>query len=434
MSELATLTSIEAYLKMRMEEYIMNAGDTAFILLCAAFVFIMTPGLAFFYGGMVRRKNVGNTMMQCVFIMGVSVIMWVLVGYALYFGGNHAGIIGGAKWFGFNGVGMKPGPYASTIPNLAFAAFQMMFAMITPALITGSVAGRMKFKALVLFIILWSLIVYYPMAHMVWGEGGFLAKIGSVDFAGGNVVHITSGVSGLVLALTLGKRRGYDQGVYHVHNTPFVFLGAALLWFGWYGFNAGSALAANGLAAHAFMTTSVSAAAGLVSWMLIEVFSEGKTTLVGASTGLVIGLVAITPGAGFVPMWAAVICGLLVSPICYFGVKLIKGKLKIDDALDAFGCHGIGGIWGGIATGLFGMTSINGVAKWNGLVFGETRLFVAQIIGIFVSIAVAVVGSLICIAIVRIFTPLRVEERAEKIGLDVSEHGENAYPSFNGLD
>lgn len=412
----------------------MNAGDTAFILLCAAFVFIMTPGLAFFYGGMVRRKNVGNTMMQCVFIMGVSVIMWVLVGYALSFAGNHAGIIGGAKWFGFNGVGMKPGPYADTIPNLAFAAFQMMFAMITPALITGSVAGRMKFKALVLFIILWSLIVYYPMAHMVWGEGGFLAEIGSVDFAGGNVVHITSGVSGLVLALTLGKRRGYDQGVYHVHNTPFVFLGAALLWFGWYGFNAGSALAANGLAAHAFMTTSVSAAAALVSWMLIEVFSEGKTTLVGASTGLVIGLVAITPGAGFVPMWAAVICGLLVSPICYFGVKLIKGKLKIDDALDAFGCHGIGGIWGGIATGLFGMTSINGVAKWNGLVFGETRLFVAQIIGILVSIAVAVVGSLICIAIVRIFTPLRVEERAEKVGLDVSEHGENAYPSFNGLD
>lgn len=223
-----------------------------------------------------------------------------------------------------------------------------------------------------------------------------------------------------------------ESTTYIIHH--LYFLGAALLWFGWYGFNAGSALAANGLAAHAFMTTSVSAAAALVSWMLIEVFSEGKTTLVGASTGLVIGLVAITPGAGFVPMWAAVICGLLVSPICYFGVKLIKGKLKIDDALDAFGCHGIGGIWGGIATGLFGMTSINGVAKWNGLVFGETRLFVAQIIGILVSIAVAVVGSLICIAIVRIFTPLRVEERAEKVGLDVSEHGENAYPSFNGLD
>ena len=322
----------------------MNAGDTGFMLLCAAFVFIMTPGLAFFYGGLVRRKNVGNTMMQCAFIMGVSIVMWVLIGYALAFGGNHAGIIGGMKWFGFQGVGMNPGPYADTIPNLAFAAFQMMFAMITPALITGSVAGRMRFKAIVLFIILWSIIVYYPLAHMVWGEGGFLAEIGSVDFAGGNVVHISSGVSGLVLAILLGKRHGYDQGVYHVHNTPFVFLGAGLLWFGWYGFNAGSALAANGLAAHAFMTTSASAAAGLVSWMLIEVFSEGKPTLVGASTGLVIGLVAITPGAGFVPMWAAVICGLLVSPICYFGVKLIKGKLKIDDALDAFGCHGIGGI------------------------------------------------------------------------------------------
>lgn len=413
----------------------MSAGDTGFMLICAALVFFMTPGLAFFYGGLVRRKNVVNTMMACVAIMGLSVVMWVLFGYSLSFGGNHAGIIGDFRWFGLSGIGMdEAGPYAATIPHLVFVAFQMMFAMITPALITGSVAGRMKFKALVLFIILWSLIVYYPMAHMVWGEGGFLAEIGSVDFAGGNVVHITSGVSGLVLALTLGKRRGYDQGVYHVHNTPFVFLGAALLWFGWYGFNAGSALAANGLAAHAFMTTCVSAAAALVSWMLIEVFSEGKTTLVGASTGLVIGLVAITPGAGFVPMWAAVICGLLVSPICYFGVKLIKGKLKIDDALDAFGCHGIGGIWGGIATGLFGMTSINGVAKWNGLVFGETRLFVAQIIGILVSIAVAVVGSLICIAIVRIFTPLRVEERAEKVGLDVSEHGENAYPSFNGLD
>ena len=413
----------------------MNAGDTGFMLICSALVFFMTPGLAFFYGGLVRRKNVVSTMMACAAIMGLSVVMWVLFGYSLSFGGNHAGIIGDFRWFGLHGIKMnEAGPYASTIPHLVYIAFQMMFAMITPALITGSLVGRVKFKALFLFIMFWSVIVYYPMAHMVWGQGGFLAEIGSVDFAGGNVVHITSGVSGLVLALTLGKRRGYDQGVYHVHNTPFVFLGAALLWFGWYGFNAGSALAANGLAAHAFMTTALASASAMMSWMFIDVIKDGKPTLVGASTGLVVGLVAITPGAGFVPMWAAVICGLLVSPICYFGVKLIKGKLKIDDALDAFGCHGIGGIWGGIATGLFGMTSINGVAKWNGLVFGETRLFVAQIIGIFVSIAVAVVGSLICIAIVRIFTPLRVEERAEKIGLDVSEHGENAYPSFNGLD
>ena len=413
----------------------MNAGDTGFMLICSALVFFMTPGLAFFYGGLVRRKNVVSTMMACAAIMGLSVVMWVLFGYSLSFGGNHAGIIGVFRWFGLHGIKMnEAGPYASTIPHLVYIAFQMMFAMITPALITGSLVGRVKFKALFLFIMFWSVIVYYPMAHMVWGQGGFLAEIGSVDFAGGNVVHISSGVSALVFSIILGRRRGYEQTAYRVHNIPFVALGAFILWFGWFGFNAGSALAANGLAAHAFMTTSVSAAAALVSWMLIEVFSEGKTTLVGASTGLVIGLVAITPGAGFVPMWAAVICGLLVSPICYFGVKLIKGKLKIDDALDAFGCHGIGGIWGGIATGLFGMTSINGVAKWNGLVFGETRLFVAQIIGILVSIAVAVVGSLICIAIVRIFTPLRVEERAEKIGLDVSEHGENAYPSFNGLD
>ena len=412
----------------------MNAGDTGFILLCAALVFFMTPGLAFFYGGLVRRKNVGNTMMQCVFIMGVSIVMWVLFGYALAFGGDHGGIIGGAKWFLFQGVGMDPGPYADTIPNLAFAAFQMMFAMITPALITGSVVGRMRFKSLVIFIILWSLIVYYPMAHMVWGEGGFLASIGSVDFAGGNVVHITSGVSGLVLAILLGKRRGYDQGAYHVHNTPFVFLGAAMLWFGWYGFNAGSALAANGLAAHALMTTSLSAAAALVSWMVIETITSGKPTLVGASTGLVIGLVAITPGAGFVPVWASLIIGLLVSPICFFGVKLVKGKLGIDDALDAFGCHGIGGIWGGIATGLFGLSSINDVAQWNGLVFGDSRLFVAQIIGIVVSIAVAVVGTLICAGIVKLFGPLRVSEKEEKVGLDISEHNENAYPSFNGLD
>lgn len=412
----------------------MNAGDTGFMLICSAFVFVMTPGLAFFYGGLVRRKNVGNTMMQCAVIMGISVMMWVLFGYALAFGGNHGGIIGGKEWFGFQGVGMDPGPYADSIPNLVFAAFQMMFAMITPALITGSVAGRMRFKALVIFTILWSLIVYYPMAHMVWGQGGFLAEIGSVDFAGGNVVHITSGVSGLVLAILLGKRRGYEHESYRVHNTPFVFLGASLLWFGWYGFNAGSALAANGLAAHAFMTSAVSSAAGLVSWLLIETLTTGKATLVGASTGLVIGLVAITPGAGFVPMWAAIIIGLLVSPICYFGVSFIKGKLKIDDALDAFGCHGIGGIWGGLATGIFGCSSINEVARWNGLAFGETKLFIAQVEGILVSIAVAVVGTLICAAIVKLFTPLRVDEKSERIGLDMTEHGENAYPSFNGLD
>ena len=412
----------------------MNAGDTGFMLICTAFVFFMTPGLAFFYGGLVRRKNVVNTMMACGAIMGLSVVMWTLFGYSLAFGGNHGGIIGDFRWFSLNGVGWEPGPYADTIPHLVFVAFQMMFAMITPALITGAVVGRMRFKALFFFIAIWSLIVYYPMAHMVWGDGGFLAAIGSVDFAGGNVVHISSGVSALVLAIYLGQRRGYAKATYRTHNIPFVFLGAAMLWFGWFGFNAGSALKADGLAAHAFMTSSISSACALLTWMLIEVIREGKPTLVGASTGLVIGLVAITPGAGFVPVWASFIIGILVSPICYFTVILLKQKLKIDDALDAFGCHGIGGIWGGIATGLFGKTSINSVAKWDGLVFGDHRLFLAQVLSIVITIAVAIVGTLICIGIVRIFIPLRVDPKEEMVGLDASQHGENAYPSFNGFD
>ena len=412
----------------------MNAGDTGFMLICTAFVFFMTPGLAFFYGGLVRRKNVVNTMMACGAIMGLSVVMWTLFGYSLAFGGNHGGIIGDFRWFALNGVGWEPGPYADTIPHLVFVAFQMMFAMITPALITGAVVGRMRFKALFFFIAIWSLIVYYPMAHMVWGDGGFLAAIGSVDFAGGNVVHISSGVSALVLAIYLGQRRGYAKATYRTHNIPFVFLGAAMLWFGWFGFNAGSALKADGLAAHAFMTSSISSACALLTWMLIEVIREGKPTLVGASTGLVIGLVAITPGARFVPVWASFIIGILVSPICYFTVILLKQKLKIDDALDAFGCHGIGGIWGGIATGLFGKTSINSVAKWDGLVFGDHRLFLAQVLSIVITIAVAIVGTLICIGIVRIFTPLRVDPKEEMVGLDASQHGENAYPSFNGFD
>lgn len=412
----------------------MNAGDTGFMLICTAFVFFMTPGLAFFYGGLVRRKNVVNTMMACGAIMGLSVVMWTLFGYSLAFGGNHGGIIGDFRWFALNGVGWEPGPYADTIPHLVFAAFQMMLAMITPALITGAVVGRMRFKALFFFVALWSVIVYYPMAHMVWGEGGFLAAIGSVDFAGGNVVHISSGVSALVLAIYLKQRRGYAKATYRTHNIPFVFLGAAMLWFGWFGFNAGSALKADGLAAHAFMTSSISSACALLTWMLIEVIREGKPTLVGASTGLVIGLVAITPGAGFVPVWASFIIGILVSPICYFTVLLLKQKLKIDDALDAFGCHGIGGIWGGIATGLFGKTSVNSVAKWDGLVFGDHRLFLAQVLSIVITIVIAIVGTLICIGIVRIFTPLRVDPKEEMVGLDASQHGENAYPSFNGFD
>ena len=411
----------------------MDTGNTAFILICSALVFFMTPGLAFFYGGLVRRKNVLNTMMACIAIMGLSVVMWALVGYSLAFSGDNLGIIGNLKWTFLNGVGWDAGPYSDSIPNLVFAAFQMMFAMITPALITGSVVGRMKFKALIPFIALWSLLVYYPMAHMVWG-GGFLAAIGSVDFAGGNVVHISSGITGLVLAIYLGRRKGYEKTSYRIHNIPFVVLGASILWFGWYGFNAGSALAADGLAAHAFMTTSISSASALLSWMLIDTVKDGKPTIVGACTGLVVGLVAITPGAGFVPIWSSFIIGALVSPICYFTMNFIKHKLKIDDALDAFGCHGIGGIWGGIATGLFAKSSINPVARWDGLVFGDVHLFAVQVLSILITIAWAVAGALICIGIVRIFTPLRASEKEELLGMDATQHGESAYPSFNGFD
>ena len=413
----------------------MNMGDNGFIMICAALVFIMTPGLAFFYGGLVRRKNVINTMMACAGIMGLSVVMWVLFGFSLSFGADHGGVIGSLQYICLNGLSFEEvSEYAPTLSSLTFVVFQMMFAMITPALITGSVAGRMKFKALFIFIALWSLIVYYPMAHMVWGSGGFLAELGAVDFAGGNVVHISSGVSGLVLALILGRRSGVEHGSYRVHNIPFVFLGAALLWFGWFGFNAGSALGANGLAAHAFLTTALASGTALLVWMLIDVIKDKKPTLVGASTGLVVGLVAITPGAGFVPVWAALIIGGAVSPICYFMMNFLKKKLKIDDALDAFGCHGIGGIWGGIATGLFARSDINEVARWNGLVYGETQLFAAQIISILVTVAVAVAGTLVCVGITRIFTKLRVEHKDELIGLDRTQHNEQAYPSFNGLD
>lgn len=413
----------------------MNSGDTAFILIASALVFFMTPGLAFFYGGLERRKNVLNTMMSSFFIMGLASVLWVLVGYSLSFSGNTLGIIGNLDWIGLNGIGTDVGPYSSTLPHLAFVGFQMMFAIITPALITGSVAGRMNFKALFFFIALWSLVVYYPLAHMVWGSEGFLgAVLGSVDFAGGNVVHISSGISGLVLSIIIGQRHGYDRLSYKIHNIPFVILGAAILWFGWFGFNAGSALAANGLAAHALMTTNTSAAVAMLSWMLIDMIKQGKPTVVGAATGAVLGLVAITPGAGFVPIWSAFIIGAVVSPLAYFTISVVKKRIGFDDALDAFGCHGIGGIWGGIATGIFGKTSINEVARWDGLIYGDYHLFLAQVISIVITIIIAIVGTTICAYLVKLFIPLRVSSDDEKKGLDITQHGEDAYPSFNGLD
>lgn len=414
----------------------MNSGDIAFMLVSSALVLFMTPGLAFFYGGLERRKNVLNTMMSSLFIMGLASVLWVLIGYSLSFGDNIGGIIGGFNFIGLNGVEAgAAGSYSASIPHLAFAMFQMMFAIITPALITGSVAGRMSFKALFIFIALWSVIVYYPMAHMVWGQGGLLGSvIGSVDFAGGNVVHISSGVSGLVLSIMIGSRHGYKQVSYRTHNIPFIVLGGAILWFGWFGFNAGSALAADGLAIQAFMATNTSAACAMLSWMAIDYLREGKPTVVGAVTGAVLGLVAITPAAGFVPIWAAIIIGITVSPICYFAMSVVKKRFGYDDALDAFGCHGIGGIWGALMTGVFTQTSINGVARWNGLLFGDYELFLAQVISILITIVVAGVGTLICASIVKLFVPLRVTSEEEKIGLDLSQHGENAYPAFNGFD
>ena len=412
----------------------MNSADTGFMLICSAMVLFMTPGLSLFYGGFVRRKNVLNTIMMSTLMIGLAIVMWVAFGYSLSFGGNHFGIIGDFRNAFFNGIGSKPGSYSDSIPAYVYAAFQMMFAIITPALISGAVAERMKFKAYFIFMALWSIIVYYPMAHMVWGQGGFLASIGAVDFAGGNVVHISSGFSALVLCILLGKRKGYDTQSYRTHNIPMIAIGAFVLLFGWFGFNAGSALKADGLAAHAFITTAVSAGAAMLSWIIIEWKHNGTPSLVGAVTGIVAGLVAITPGAGFVPVWAALIIGALVSPLCYFFISVVKKHFGYDDALDAFGCHGIGGVWGGIATGLFAQKSINPIAQWDGLVFGETRLILAQVISILVSIVVAIVGTLICAGVTRVFTPLKTNKREEDIGLDSSEHGESGYPSFNGLD
>ena len=414
----------------------MDSGNIGFVMICAALVFFMTPGLSCFYGGLVRRKNAVNTMFTSVVTIATGIVMWMLFGYSLSFGPDHGGVIGDFSWFGLEGVSLtEPYVEGQGIPNMVFCLFQMMFAVITPALITGSVAGRMKFKSLFVFLVLWSLVVYYPMAHMVWADGGFLAKIGSVDFAGGNVVHISSGITALTLCILLGKRYDYKRANYKIHNTPMVALGAFILLFGWFGFNAGSALAADGLAAHAFVTTAVSSAAAMLSWMFCDVVVNKKPTFVGACTGMVAGLVGITPGAGFVPIWAALIIGLTTSPICFFMISWVKEKFGYDDALDAFGCHGVGGIWGGICTGLFCKVSINDIGQGNGLFFGDTKLFLMQLASIGITIVVSVAGTLICYGITRLVTgKIRVTEREERVGLDRSQHGESAYPSFNGLD
>lgn len=412
-----------------------NYGDTAFILISSALVLLMTPGLSLFYGGMVQRKNILNTILSSFFICGLASLLWIIIGYSLSFGRDNLGIIGSFNHIFFTGISNNPNMvYAQTIPETLFATFQMMFAIITPALITGSLVGRMKFSSLFIFITAWSILVYYPLAHMMWGEGGILRSIGAIDFAGGNVVHISSGVSALVASIILGKRRGYGILKYKPHNIPFVFIGASLLWFGWFGFNSGSALSANSLAVHAFLTTNTSAAAALLSWMLVEKIKLGKPTLLGAVTGSILGLVAITPGAGYVPIWAAIIIGFLASPISYFFISVVKNNFGYDDALDAFGCHGIGGIWGGIATGLFAQTSINSAVKWNGLVFGNTHLFVVELISILVTIIIAAIMTFLIFKVLMLFMDIRVSKIDEANGLDLAEHNEAAYPSFLGLD
>ena len=373
----------------------MDSGNIGFVMLCAAFVFFMTPGLSCFYGGLVRRKNAVNTMFTSVVTIATGIVMWMLIGYSLSFGPDHGGVIGDFSWFGLEGVSLtEPYVEGQGIPNMVFCLF-----------------------------------------HMVWADGGFLAKIGCVDFAGGNVVHISSGITALTLCILLGKRYDYKRANYKIHNMPMVALGAFILLFGWFGFNAGSALAADGLAAHAFVTTAVSSAAAMLSWMFCDVVVNKKPTFVGACTGMVAGLVGITPGAGFVPIWAALIIGLTTSPICFFMISWVKEKFGYDDALDAFGCHGVGGIWGGICTGLFCKVSINDIGQGNGLFFGDTKLFLMQLASIGITIVVSVAGTLICYGITRLVTgKIRVTEREERVGLDRSQHGESAYPSFNGLD
>lgn len=409
-----------------------DTGDTSFILMSTALVFLMTPGLALFYGGMVRKKNVLSTVMHSFIIMAIASVLWVVVGFSMAFGPDHAGLIGGLDWLGLTGVGMEPNPdYSATIPFLVFMAFQMMFAIITPALISGSIAERMRFPAFLGFITLWLLAVYFPLAHWVWGVGGFLRNMGALDFAGGTVVHISSGVSGLIAALVIGKRKGHGKEPMAPHQIPMTVLGAGILWFGWFGFNAGSALGANGLAGMALVTTNTSAAAAALSWMAAEWIHRSKPTVLGAASGAVAGLVAITPGAGFVTPLSALFIGLVGGVLCYLAVSVLKAKLGYDDALDAFGCHGVGGVWGALATGIFATKAVNSAGA-DGFFYGNSAQLGIQALSVGVTIVLAVVATFVILKLVGVFTKLRATSEEEETGLDVSMHGEEAYPDFIG--
>ena len=419
-----------------------DSGTTGFMMVCAMLVFLMTPALAFFYGGLSRRKNVVNTMFMSIAIIGVVGVLWVVAGWSFAYGGDGSNpVFGGFDQFLCTGILSdlltESEAAGDAYPAIIDIAFQMAFAIITAAIISGAVAGRMKFGALLAFIAVWGLLVYAPLAHMVWGGDGSLIgdTIGALDFAGGDVVHISSGLTGLVLCLLLGKRRGFGLMSYRPHNVPFVVLGAGLLWFGWFGFNGGSAFAADGIAALAFLNTMAAPAAAMLSWMLVERIRTDKCTLVGACTGIVAGLVAITPAAGFVDFWAAIVMGAIVSPICYAAIAFLKPKLGYDDALDAFGCHCVGGIVGGILTGIFCVPELSWT-EFGGLLYtGDVTLLIAQIEGILITIVyVAIASAIIGLVIKLIFKGLRVPVEEEAEGLDAIEHSESAYPAFNGLD
>ena len=406
----------------------MNSGDTAWVLMASALVLLMTiPGLAFFYGGLVRRKNVLSILMQCFIIVCVISLQWMLFGYSLAFGPSIHGIIGNLDWIGLSGVGALPNPdYSKTIPHSVFMIFQAMFAIITPALIIGAYAERVKFSAFLIFTILWATFVYDPLAHWVWNPGGWLRALGGLDFAGGIVVHVSSGFSALVLAILLGKRVGYNHKPIRPHNLPFTVLGGALLWFGWFGFNAGSALAADGLAANAFITTHIATAAAGLTWALVEWWHNGTPTILGTVTGVVAGLVAITPACGFVNPMNAMFMGMIVAVICYVAVSIIKGKLGYDDSLDAFGVHGVGGTVGTVLTGIFAQKAIN-AAGADGLLFGNVHQFLVQCLMVVVTVVFAVVMTFIIFKIIDAVIGMRVEEKHELVGLDLTQQSEAAY-------
>jgi len=417
-----------------------SSADNAWVLICSALVLLMTvPGLALFYGGLVRQKNVISTMLKSLVSVGIATLMWVFIGYSLVFSEGNS-LIGGFDFAFLSGVGSEPNAdYAATIPQLTFMAFQLMFAIITPALITGAFAERIRFPAKIAFTCLWMLLIYYPLAHMVWGKGGYLnAALGGVfpalDFAGGTVVHISSGVSALVCALYLGRRVGYENVPMPPHNTVLSLIGAALLWFGWFGFNAGSALSANALATNAFVTTHFSAASAMLAWILIDWLKNGKPTAIGAISGAVAGLVGITPAAGFVTPISAVAIGLVSGSVCYVMVVEVKKLLGYDDTLDVFGIHGIGGAIGAVATGIFATSTINPIFKDGagsplpvGWIEGNAYQVVNQLAGVGIAVVLGVVGTLVILKVVDLTIGLRVSEEEELAGLDATQHGEIAY-------